>query len=284
MEHTEHKIFLDELIVVLVIYQMKIADSPAFQSLSKALKNKNQQASLFIYDNSPLPQAAPDSSSWKITYNHDPANPGVSKAYNEGFVEAKKQNKKWMLLADQDTVFPESFFQTITETIFEKPLTKLLVPIVRNESIIISPFCFRLGKGTAYKTITPKSYSLKKTKFINSGLVVSADIFESCDGYDERFPLDFSDLAFAERILKHHDELVVIDAICWHSLSSSEDSSQEILRRFPYYLSGSIWYGEITNSFYLLAFIRFLRALKMSVKFKTLAFVKVYLHRTNRHA
>ena len=44
---------------------------------------------------------------FRIHYISDPTNPGVSKAYNVGFELARQLNKKWLLLLDQDTVFPD---------------------------------------------------------------------------------------------------------------------------------------------------------------------------------
>src|SRR5579859_1033097 len=93
--------FFQDLMVIIVIYNMKLDESPAFRTLTHALQNSRQQASLFVYDNSSQPQIV-SSSLWAMTYVHDPSNPGVSKAYNEGFGCAKTQRKKWMLLADQD--------------------------------------------------------------------------------------------------------------------------------------------------------------------------------------
>src|SRR5258708_19448906 len=102
--------FFDDLMVVLVIYKMEINESPAFSSLTKALQSGNHRAAIFIYDNSPQTHTHRQNQNWEITYRNDPSNPGVSKAYNEGFEFPKSQYKKWIFLFNQNTYFPFFFF------------------------------------------------------------------------------------------------------------------------------------------------------------------------------
>src|SRR5579859_5229563 len=98
MDHSPKIDFCNSVLVVLVIYKMKIAESPAYQSLTAELICSKKSAALFFYDNSPQPQESLVDQCWTTYYHHDPSNPGVSKAYNEGFKKAKALNKKWLLL------------------------------------------------------------------------------------------------------------------------------------------------------------------------------------------
>ncbi len=120
--------FLDSLLIVLVIYKMKIGESPAFVSLTRALQFSHQSATLFVYDNSPRPQNIEQNENWKIEYQNDPTNPGVSKAYNEGFTLAKTENKKWMLLVDQDTEFEKDSLLIYKIAVEENKYEKILSP------------------------------------------------------------------------------------------------------------------------------------------------------------
>ena len=105
--------FQEGLIAIVVIYNMELAHSKTFQSLNKALKKKNQILDLMVYDNSPNKQFHSEEfqlESFQVFYVSDINNPGVSKAYNTGFKRAESMGKKWMLLLDQDTDFPENVF------------------------------------------------------------------------------------------------------------------------------------------------------------------------------
>ena len=99
----------DETLVVIVLYKDLLAQSESFKSLSEAIP-KSIRISLFVFDNSPTRGALPHSDAWDITYQHEPSNIGVSLAYNEAFKLASQLQKKWLLLADQDTKFPATLF------------------------------------------------------------------------------------------------------------------------------------------------------------------------------
>src|SRR5258706_13148584 len=97
-----NKSMIDSILIIIVIYEIKLDESLAFRSLTEALMKKHQSASLFIYDNSLQPQQMPESALWTISYCHNLANPGVGKAYNQGFIMTKETGKKWMRRVDHD--------------------------------------------------------------------------------------------------------------------------------------------------------------------------------------
>ncbi|MBI1768788.1 MAG: glycosyltransferase [Bacteroidetes bacterium] len=277
MEGQPEKDFFSSLWVVLVIYKMKISESPTYQSLTSALQHCNKSISLFIYDNSPRAQEVLTNSLWRTHYQHDPSNNGVSKAYNEGFKKAKSENKSWMLLLDQDTTFTSDILDSYEEACKKNSLHEIFAPIVKNEMKIISPFRFSLGRGASLSNIHGGTYSINDLRFINSGLLISVRLFEKCSGYDEGFPLDFSDLSFAWRVKKFQNEFVVVDRVCSHSLSSSEKSSSMMLSRFQFFLRSSRLYGKLYSSSFFLFLNRFFRAMKLSYKFRSWEFVLLFI-------
>ncbi len=267
--------FFDDLWIMLVIYKTKINESPAYQSLTAGVRHYEKPVSLFIYDNSPQPQQLLIDPCWNADYQHDPFNPGVSKAYNEGFKKAKAQNKKWLLLADQDTVFPADVFEKYMNSTIKYPGQDLISPIIKDASSLISPFRFAYGRGDSITNVSPGVYSMRDYKFINSGLLVSVTLYDRSGGYDERFPLDFSDLVFIERARKFASEFVVMDAHCTQSLSSSEKSIEKTLSRFVFFVKASKKYGQLYGSLFLLSVTLFLRAIKLCYRFRSLAFLKL---------
>jgi len=245
--------FFEELMVVLVIFKMEINESPAFHSLTLALQEARQKSSIFIYDNSPNAHAHTRNENWKITYRNDPANPGVSKAYNEGFRVAKSNNKKWLLLADQDTVFPNDFFLKCKISIEKHENERIFVPVMTDIKGILSPFHFQFGRGFRSKKINRDQYRLAEKRFINSGMLMTCRLFEISGGFDERFKLDFSDLFFSERLSLITQTFFVMDSTCTHSLSASKRSSvQETLGRFKLYCQAADQFGKQTGNFWVI--------------------------------
>lgn len=259
--------FLDKLMVVLVLHKMEVHESPTVISLTTALQSIQQRASIFIYDNSPHDHSYKLNEFWATTYKHDSSNPGVSKAYNEGFKCAKAQNKTWMLLVDQDTEFEKDFFFKIKHAIENNPDQKLIVPIMMDEKGMLSPFLFHFGRGIRLKKIKAGQYQLEEKKFINSGLLISRDLFELAGGFDDRYKLDFSDLAFIERLKSITNGFSVIDSKCRHSLFVTKRSSvEETLVRFKIYCQSANLLGNQTGNFWVYVW-KHLRAIVFSFKY-----------------
>ncbi len=261
---------IDDLLVILVLYEMQLPDSAAFTSLSKGVNGKGF---LFIYDNSLQSQACV-SAQWNIFYVHDSTNPGVSKAYNEGYRKAKELNKKWMMLADQDTTFPESFFDNLSAAFARNSATELFTPLVKSGIRLISPYKLKLGRGVSADFVEGGTYSLQEFKFINSGLIISTDLFQKSNGYDERFPLDFSDLAFIERVIQHQKTFYALESICVQSLAVDTSNLADALTRFVIYLKASRLFGREYHSYFFLLINQLLRSIKLSVRFRTTKFIR----------
>lgn len=68
---------------------------------------------LFIYDNSPLPQEDALFLQQNVTYRHNPDNPGLATAYNEAIAFSQANQCELLLLLDQDTEVPASYFDTL---------------------------------------------------------------------------------------------------------------------------------------------------------------------------
>jgi rhamnosyltransferase len=269
----------DEILIVLVIHEMDLAESPAFHSLSKGLSHVQKKGILFVYDNSTFSQTIPDNDQWTIYYQHDATNPGVSHAYNIGFAKTKQLQLKGMLFVDQDTLFPEIIFQQYHQSIKEYPDANVFAPLLVDKSGIISPFQAGLTSGRRLKEFTPGKKSLNDIHAINSGLLVTLNIFEKCGGYDERLRLDFSDFNFFKRLQQYTASIVLVDAECQHEHSSTEKTSiAKAISRFEIYLQAVRIMGNESSGF-LFQSRALLRALKLSFQYRSFRFIGSFLFR-----
>ena len=273
MDDSRKTDFLNSLLIVLVIYKMKIKESPAYQSLTAALlRNKT---SIFIYDNSGESQELPSDMCWNFYYKHDPSNAGVSKAYNEGFKKAIELRKKWLLLVDQDTSFPinslDSYCRTITDSGHQ-----IVVPILKDQFGIVSPFKFYFGGGQRILNLSSnKEMNLCDFYFHNSGLLIAVDVFEKAGMYDERLPLDFSDIAFVCRLRKSNSKFTVSNFSCEHKPATSNAATlNERLNRFESYVSSSKYFKVHYSPLDWMLSVRvFLRSIKLSIHYKSFKFI-----------
>lgn len=274
----ELSLFTNQLCIVLVLYKKDYKETPLFNILNE--HDQLSGISVFVYDNGPYPQNLPDK---RITYRHDANNSGVSKAYNEGVKFAIHNNKPWMLLLDQDTSIDLSFFKQLIIFIHAHPASVAFVPILRDHHGIVSPFRWSLGKGKRLKSIEGK-LPLGRYRFANSGLVVTCRAFEKAGGYLENIPLDFSDIAFGERLQKVTDHFVVMDSTLIHSFSGSSKSSwEEALARFDFFCCGTFAMGRTFGNAPVYFLRAFLRAVYLTIRYKKFNFLKMLIDHASQH-
>ena len=260
--------FAQQILFVIVLYKRKPERSPAFNALLKL-----SGVTIFVYDNSPASSLINDS---RIIYRHAPENPGVSKAYNEGSRFALGSNKKWMILFDQDTACDLKFIQKLQEATLRHAESPAFVPYLKDLKGIVSPFGWSMGKGTRIND-TAEKLPLDKFRFANSGLLIRLDAFHAAGGYDESIPLDFSDIAFGEKLRKITDHFIVVNTTLPHSFSGSSPlQGNEVAERFHYFCKGALGMGRAFGNFNLYTIRAFMRAVHLMLIYRKSDFIKIF--------
>jgi GT2 family glycosyltransferase len=279
----------NSILFVIVLYKCRLSDSLTYLSIINSLHNLEFKPDLLVYDNSPDEQdlSAYDNEKLNVIYMADKLNGGVSKAYNYAAAIAGDE-KKWLVLFDQDTVFPADFIQVYIKAIHANPNEKLFAPVMLTEDDkIISPCNFKLERGFYGKDKEPGIYSLKSRSLINCGLCINLGSFREIGGYNEKIKLDFSDHDFVSRFSRNiTDCFVLIDLKVKHQLSTtSKNTLTADMIRFEYYLEGAAQFSSSFGTATLLKINAFLRALKLSVVHKHFIFIKFFLnHSPSRNA
>jgi rhamnosyltransferase len=269
---------LDDLLVIIVLFRQSLLECASYQSLCKAVEQSEKFPALLVYDNSPEASSASSSSSSATIYIHNPHNAGVSKAYNEGSKVARQLNKKWILLADQDTQFPSTIFSDYSNASKNYPHVSIFSPSLFDSCGLVSPFRLLWGKGRRIRSLPSGIYSLEKYKIINSGMLISLSAFEKAGGFDERLPLDYSDICFAERISKVDPNFVLISSKCNHHFSAStlQDLTSEF-ERFNSFCKAARAYKNLSHHTVILMWIIIPRAIKLCFARKDLKFLRIGL-------
>lgn len=231
------------VLAVLVLYRQSLAESATFQSLSAGLGQLSTPLPLLVYDNSPTPVGDPGRvgyPAWAITYVHDPSNPGVSRAYQEGARMAAAGSIPWLLLLDQDTRFPADWLGRYLNAVARHPEAALFAPILRSGERILSPCIYRFKRGFPLDRVEPGKRPLAGISVLNSGMWVGVEEYRAVGGHDVRIALDFADHEFIERFKRRHDSFVLVDAECSHDFF--RETGQSIaghLARFRFYCRGA---------------------------------------------
>ncbi len=263
----------DDILVVLVLYNTTLNETPAYKSLSAARRTSHAKGHLFVYDNSKEGQSISVTESWEVTYRHDPSNPGVSKAYNQAGAFAAAKGLPWLMLADQDTEFPLNIFTRYIEARIVESECAIFAPLLIDTFGIVSPFRQRFGRGLRQKQISFGKVHFDGLYAINSGLLISSKLFGAVGGYDERVRLDFSDVNFFHKIKSKATYFTVVNAVCQHTLSSSQETKlSDAVNRFTIYLEGSRITGRVFGRSIFFESYAMLRALKLSLRYRSFAF------------
>lgn len=270
---------MEKLIVVIVLYKCSLDDSESFKSLILAASCFETKLALVVYNNSPnywnYTQKQYDK--LNIIYVADEHNSGLGKAYNVGFGFAKKMLKESILLLDQDTTLPNLFFGSYlaSQSKYKDENVDLFCPLIYNQNGLLSPAKSFIFSSKKLAFIAEGIHSFKELSIINSGLIISTQLFEKVGGYNEKIKLDFSDFDFLKRCLKYSNKIIVFKAVCYHSLSSENNSTKsDAVDRFSYYAEGAKFFQKSKIEAVFLSFWVFFRALKLNYKYKTLDFTK----------
>ncbi len=269
--------FLEETLFVVVLYRAALSETQAYSSLSVGIAGR--EADLFAFDNSPDPESAPRSEGgWRMQYVSDPLNPGVSVAYNRACQAAREMGKTRIFLSDQDTSFAADALDRYASAVAQNPSVHLFAPILRVRDETVSPCRFRFGRGSLIQNLRPGLRNLEGMAVFNSGMLIDIATFRMVGGYDERFPLDYSDFAFLDRIRSTVNECCIVDTVCKHGQSDRcNDDRGEALERFGRYCRARRLYSTVARNGVAGPLVAMCKAIKLAFRFSDLSFLSVCL-------
>lgn len=274
--------FLDDVLFAMTVYRLPVNNCEAWTSLEGALSTIGLKANLFIYDNGPAAQDPPDSLCLTSHYQHDATNPGISVAYNSAFQIAEQIGKKWLLFLDQDTRINAKAIAAYATAVNTHPSQSLFAPVVMDSRGVLSPFRFKRGVGFRVGGFSSRYLSLHEFRAINAGLLVSSDLFRRAGGYEDSIALDFSDIAFLEKVKPICSAMCRVDAILEQEFSGTATSNRSsVLDRFKKYNQGAF---HFVRCFHYPAAIRwraFLRATKLALRWRSMEFLRVHFKTWN---
>jgi GT2 family glycosyltransferase len=223
--------------VVIVLYRVAPANSPAFQS---AMESRNHLLSpenvrIVLWDNSPDPPpgvAVPDG----VTYLCDPRNLGLVTAYNRALELAVNTGSEWLITLDQDTLVPPDYFLKMDSA--ARASTQFagvgsIVPQIQAAGRIVSPNYFQLGAIPRWYRRGFCGVPEEAAFAFNSGAMLSVAALQQIGGYDPWFWLDNSDAQTFSRLHQHGKRVYVAgDIQVQHDFSMKNMEERMSLDRY----------------------------------------------------
>lgn len=263
----------DKILFVLVVYNCKIEESLSFKTLVKG----GEEANLFVYDNSPIIQ---NTDLHVAEYVHDTCNGGLGKAYNAACRFALENGYEWLLLLDQDTIFPKKALESYRRALEIRPDINMIVPRLKvADGRYMSPTHYFMKTSKLQREVPVGCVRFTEVYPINSGMLVNVDSFRSVGGYEETVWLDFSDICFIEKYKCKYSEFYILpDVVCTQAFSGLERDKDKVYRRFCIYLECACNFPRKSFIDSVELFLTTLRpTLSRTIKEKTLRYLKAYV-------
>lgn len=208
--------------VVIVLYNQWCGDSLTCQTIMKNTKLPNQ---ILIVDNSTKNmnnEVYCMEKGWM--YHSMQGNAGLSKAYNKA-IDVLKGKTDIFVWADDDTEFPDNYFEKLLDYSEKNSMESLFIPIVKSKDQILSPAIFTDRLVLSIKNLD--ELKGKRITAINSGLAVRMEIYDNFR-YDENIFLDYVDHDFVRWCrLQNVKKMVMEDVVLKQSFFLNEDFSKE---------------------------------------------------------
>lgn len=274
------------LTFIIVTYKEKYWECESFTSLVASYKRSAapEPLNVVVIDNTEdaaFCASRPASEAGiQVAYYTYGKNLGISKAYNQAVSKIDHANQKLVFL-DQDTLLPEQFYACYFDMATHHPEVLLACPKVYAGKGLVSPLPFKNFRAVRHfnEDLLSGEVSFGTFSFINSGLMVDKKLFDQIGGYDERLFLDFCDHDFISRLAEVTPSFYIIPCDLRQNLSSFTDSKEKALERYKIYLHDFYYYSRNRNRGKLFFNIDLPHLIKLSLKFKTLSFLRLYLFR-----
>lgn len=173
-------------------------------------------------------------------------NYGIAYAQNQGIEKAMELGAEWILLSDQDTVFPEQYVNRFSEKIKTHGTETVYVPVFFNETKKqLEPVSVAMSESLIPDENSPVSL----IHGISSGTIFHKDIFNKIGGMDEKLFIDYVDFEWCWRArFNGIRTLCFPDIVVSHQLG---DSYTEFFGRKITVRSDFRYYYMLRNGIYL---------------------------------
>jgi len=220
VENKQNNINLNKKFIcaLIVLYNPKIEVlKPVIKSL------ENQVDKFFIYDNSDNEiYEVQEFSTTKIEYISVRRNIGIAAAQNKLIEKALLAGYKYLLLSDQDTVYPSKFVEAMMPFFQLDSNTVAIVPNrldVNNTNSVKKSNTYIFDKNNRLKYITSQNEYEFVSHSIASGMIIKAEAFSDIGVMNDDLFIDWVDNEWCWRaIIKNYNIIWIKDIVISHTL------------------------------------------------------------------
>lgn len=221
--------------------------NPDFSKLNACVSSLLPQVEkIIIVKNSVEPLDFADFSQETIIQIQLDKNYGIAYAQNRGIEKAISFGTDWILLSDQDTVFPKNYIEKFSSKTEKLGAEKIYAPCFFNE---IKNQKEQISVSMSESLVPSGTKAIKVRHAISSGMIFNKRVFERTGGMSEKLFIDYVDFEFCWRSESFGIETLVFpDIVIQHNLG---DSYKKVFGRKITLRSDFRYFYMLRNGFYL---------------------------------
>lgn len=199
------------------VFPILVTYFPSLKILGKTLNSLLPQVDkIFIVDNTPNKASILEGfRSKKIEIIYLMQNSGIAHAQNVGIRRAINEGADYVILSDQDTVYPPNYVSEMLKCFSDEKVIAA-GPVFVNTHTGKRQFFVTLGK-LGFKKIYPDSGKYEILQLIASGTMIKTKAFERVDLMREDFFIDWVDMEWCWRAVKKGYKIIGnADVVVYH--------------------------------------------------------------------
>lgn len=243
---------MSRIVAVVVFYQMALAESPTYRTLSTLLQERGigpDVIELKLVDNSPQRQEPPPAHMG--CYEHDGTNAGLARRYNQALAAAQRSGAEWLLLLDQDTALTAGYLEELLDlstAVAKDGRIGAVVPKLMEGGKVQSPHWPQFSRADLRLDENVFGPMAEKLRIYNSGAMIRTTALRAIGGFPESYWLDYLDHATFQKLHDRGYSVFVMRAKLAHEMSihrADRFKSEASLKRLENQLAAqSQFYGE----------------------------------------
>lgn len=273
---------MNQLKVLIVLYNKKIEESETIMSLSKIVDKIQFMNEIIVWDNSKVIMPEDEQVHLKrilhpanVQYIGTGKNTSLSIIYNS--VIRTLSDKEIFVVLDHDSNLTLAYFKALEDSIEKYPQINLFLPIIKYNKTIVSPANSWYFKGSYWKEEKFGLIETKNQNAINSGMAIRAAYLKNdFEGYNENLAFYGTDSDFMYKYGRQNHYFCVINAVINHTLDFFDNNSIDSkLFRYKEIKKAALINMKQRGFFiYMLCYFYFLiYSIKLIISFKDIRFL-----------
>lgn len=225
------------------------------KELSKTINSvlqANIDMRLYLIDNSPTDILKKNQNDSRITYIHNPSNPGFGASHNIAIQKAINSGSNYHFIINPDVYFSKNVMSSMLDYMSKNVNIGMMMPQILNldgtiqnlPKLLPSPYSVLMRKLKKPKSIYSSFINEYELRFVDQSIIYNTPILSGCfsllnleaikkvGGYDDKFFMYFEDWDLSRRIHQQYKTIYFPLVSVYHGYESGANKSKKLFKIF----------------------------------------------------